>query len=269
MNLYATLGELKRALSVTSSARDALYLEHLEAASRRIEVFCGREFFLTDAVRYFDSRCNYLVYVDDYVAISALAMDSEADGTYDGETWVQDTDWFAMPYNTWPKFGIELHPNGNFSFGSGRRYIKATGVWGYGDGLSGSPWDVTAITATVADDSGTTLTLSADGVVSPGHTLLVESEQVYVSAVGTLTATVLRGVNGTTAAAHTDAAVGLARYPKQVMRACITLAVAGLKREKNAGFKSERIGDYQYTLADEADEVKFLDRALVGLVKPI
>lgn len=267
MNLYATLQAVKSALNVTSTARDSLYLEHLAAASRKIDLYCGRVFYLTSEARYFNAPCGELAYVDDFCSLSALAMDSELDGTFDGETWTEGDDWVAYPYNTFPKFAVELHVSGDYAFRSQRRYIKATGLWGYGDGLSASPWTATGITATVASTDGTTLTLSADGTVLAGHTLLIESEQVYVESLGTLTATVRRGVNGTTAAIHTAAAVGIAKYPVAVTRACVTLAISGLSRESKGGMKTERIGDYSYTIADEGDEVKFMERALLGLGK--
>jgi hypothetical protein len=180
---------------------------------------------------------------------------------------VEGTDWVSFPYNSFPKFGVEMHVNGDYGFVEQRRYIKATGIFGYGDGLSASPWDAKTITGTVASVDGTTLTLSADGVVQAGHTIQIGTEQIYVESLGTLNAVVLRGVNGTTAAIHAAAAVSLAKYPVAVVRACVTLAISGLSREGKAGMKTERIGDYSYTLSDEGDEMKFLERALMGLGK--
>jgi hypothetical protein len=267
MNVYATLTALKSALNVTSTARDSLYLEHLAAASRRIEQHCGRVFYVSNAVRYFNAPSGDLAYLDDFCSLSALAMDSDLDGTFDGETWVEGTDWVSFPYNSFPKFGVEMHVNGDYGFVEQRRYIKATGIFGYGDGLSASPWDAKMITGTVASTDGTTLTLSADGVVQAGHTILIGTEQLYVESLGTLNAVVRRGVNGTTAAIHAAAAVSLAKYPVAVVRACVTLAISGLSREGKAGMKTERIGDYSYTLSDEGDEMKFLERALMGLGK--
>ncbi len=269
MNLYATLGALKASLGVTSTARDAVYLSHLEGASRRIDLYCGRVFFVVQGVRYFNAPCGVLAYLDDFCSLSALAMDSELDGTFDGEVWTEGEDWVAVPYNAFPRFGVELHIGGAYAWTAQRRYIKATGLWGYGDGDRATPWDLTTVTATVATESGTVLTLSEDGVVSPGHTLVIESEQVFVESVGTLSAVVKRGVNGTTAAVHAAAAVNVARYPAAVERACVTLAIAGASREGKAGMQTERIGDYSYTLASEADEGKFLERALMGLTRPI
>ncbi len=269
MNLYATLGALKASLGVTSTARDGVFLSHLAGASRRIDLYCGRVFFVSEGDRYFDGPCGPLVYTDDYLRLDALGTDSELDGTFDGEAWVEGVDYVTSPYNAWPKFGIEVHVAGGKRWTPQRRYIKATGLWGYGDGERATPWDACAVTAAVASTDGTTLTLSADDVVSPGHTLVIEEEQFFVESVGTLSAVVKRGVNGTVAAVHSAAAVSLVRYPAAVERACVTLAIAGAKREGKAGMQTERIGDYSYTLVSEGDEGKFLERALMGLVRPV
>lgn len=269
MNLYTTLDAVKRAAGATGTSRDTLWMEKILAASRRIDLFTGRAFSVVEATRYFDGACRAEVYVDDYLAISALTTDSELDGTFDGETWVQNTDWVARPYNTWPKFAIELHPAGDYSFFGARRYLKAVGSWGYGDGLRSSPWDLLSVTGTLADASDTSLTLSAAADVEAGMTLKIESEQVYVSAVTTTTATVTRGVNGTTAAAHAAAAIYVGRYPAVVTRACNSLAIGMMARDKHSGYTSEQIGAYRYTLANDAQEDDFLARALNGLVRPI
>lgn len=269
MNLYSTLDALKAALNVTSTARDALYLQHIESASRRIEMYCGRVFWVGQATRYFNGRCGERTYIDDFCSLSTLAMDSELDGTFDGETWAEGTDWVAWPYNSYPKMAVEIHVAGNYSMLAARRYIKATGLFGYGDGLRATPWDALGLTATVGTDSGTMLTLSQDGLVSPGHTLVIGTEQVYVESVDTGTATVKRGVNGTTAAIHSAEPVYAVRYPASVERAAVTLAISGLSREPKAGMLTERIGDYSYTMAGEGNENDFMGRALAGLCKPI
>ena len=70
-----------------------------------------------------------------------------------------------------------------------------------------SIWTLTAITGTVATTGGTTLTLSADGTVASGQTIRLDSEEMLVTALGTKSATVTRGVNGTTKVVHTDAVI--------------------------------------------------------------
>lgn len=269
MNFYATLESAKRAAGAVDSSRDTLWLEKLDAASRAIDLFCGRHFFTVEGVRYFDGACRFEVWIDDFLSISALGMDTERDGTFDGESWVEGQDWISRPYNAWPKIGIEMHVAGRYGMVSGRRYIKATGIWGYGDGQGASPWRSVALTGTVADDSATSLTLSGEGTIETGATIKIEDEQLFIESITEGAATVVRGVNGTTAAAHTDAAISSALYPAVVIRACATLAVSMVTRDGKAAYKSERIGDYGYTLSDFQEDQKFLGRALGGLVRPV
>lgn len=269
MNLYNTLGAVKSVLGLTGTTYDTRILIHLEDASRRIDAFCNRVFYTRDGTRYFDGRHGVRVYTDDFLSVTSVTTDSELDNTFDGETWVDGTDFVAWPDNSYPKLGLHALPDGNYSWLDAERYVKMTGTWGYGDGRRSSPWDSLTATATVADTTTTTLTLSSDtGEVSPGQTLLCEDEQLYVTAVSTVTVTVERGVNGTTAAAHTaGSALSKARYPIAVEMAVVHVAINLMARAPKAGFKSERIGDYSYTLATEADEAEFLGRALRGLVR--
>lgn len=267
MNLYATPDAVKSVLEITTTAHDAAFLVHLEDASRRIDAFCNRRFYTEQATRYFAGRCGSVVWVDDFLTLTAFGADSELDGTFDGESWVEGTDWTPRPHNSWPKIGIMATAWGNYALTKAEYYLRLTGTWGYGDGLRQSPWDAKAVTGTVATTTGTTLTLSADDIVQAGHTLLIGTEQLYVEAVATGTATVQRGVNGTTAAAHSTAAVSIASYPAAVEKAVVHLAIGLGARAKHAGFESERIGEYQYKLAGEASETQFLGRALNGLVR--
>lgn len=269
MNLYATLDDVKDVLNESGTDRDTRIMVHLEDASRRIDEHCKRVFWTETGTRYFDGRCGVRLYLDDFLAVSALATDSERDNSFDGETWVDGTDFVVWPDNSWPKLGVYALPDGNYAFSDLDRYIKATGTWGYGDGKSASPWGSITPTGTVATTTGTTLTLSAAGVVKPGHTLKIGTEQLYVSAVSTGVATVERGVNGTTAAAHSTAAITVAQYPALVTRTAVTLAIGLFSRSAKAGMKSERIGDYQYTLATEEDEAEFLGRSLSGFVRMV
>lgn len=269
MNLYTTLNAAKRLAGESGTDRDTLWLEQIEAASRRIDMACGRHFYTETATRYFDSQNRVDAWIDDYLSITTLTTDSDLDGTYDGETWVENTDWFPQPYNGWPKMGIQMHIDGNYANIKARRYIKATGTFGYGDGISADPWAGLGVTGTVATTDGTALTLSASGAVEAGHTIKIGDEQMYVSAVSDTTATVERGVNGTTAATHSAAAISAAKYPAPVTRACATIATAFIAQDSHAGYKSERIGDYNYTLADDKQIDEFITRALVGFVRHV
>lgn len=249
MNLYATTTDTAARPGAHTSAADSLMLELLEIASRQIDEFCHRVFYTEQATKYFSVVDADWVFIDDLISIDSLTTDSELDGTYDGETWVEDTDFRLWPRNSFPKMRIERTAWGNYSFAEQEDYLKIVGTWGYGNGTS-DPWNPTAITATVADASSATLTLSAEGTLVAGQTIKVGSEQMYISAVtgdGSDTATVERGVNGTTAAAHTAETASVALYPLSVKRGAIQLAIElYAEAGRDGSLQNERIGDYSY-----------------------
>jgi hypothetical protein len=68
-------------------------------------------------------------------------------------------------------------------------------------------------------------------------TFRVESEQMFVSAfvTGTKTATVTRGVNGTTAAVHAlGTKIYVYRYPQAITHACMVYAAREWRRRQSA-----------------------------------
>jgi len=67
----------------------------------------------------------------------------------------------------------------------------------------------TGFTGTLADASDTSMVTDSDasGTLNIGEVVLIESEHVRISAISGTTVTVSRGHNGTTAAAHTAAAI--------------------------------------------------------------
>jgi len=249
MNCYASLTEIKAALGISGTSDDTVLLNRLEAASRMIDAYCRRQFYAETATRYFPGAGARL-WLDDLLSITTFKLDQNGDATF-GIT-LATTDYNLWPANRYPKIRADIADNGDYSAFAGgvSRGVEIAGLWGYGNGRSATPYDTTAITVTVATASGTTLTLSADDVIAPGHTILVETEQLFISAVSTLTATAERGINGTTAAAHSAKAASIYRYPMDVWQACLDIASALYERRKSQGMKSERLGDYNYTVAD-------------------
>ncbi|MCH8897292.1 MAG: hypothetical protein IIC33_03250 [Chloroflexi bacterium] len=69
------------------------------------------------------------------------------------------------------------------------------------------------------------VTVTDGAKFSVGQSLLIESEQLYVTAITANDLTVERGINGTLAVVHPDGAdVSLYRYPGSVLEACLLLA---------------------------------------------
>lgn len=250
-NLYATITDLKARLAITGSDQDGLLSRSLEIASRRVDVLCsGRRFFTVAGARILDTggSTDEVMLSDDLVSLSELAVDVAGDGSW-GQVWTEGSDFALWPWASWPALSIQTLPGGQYSFPKRtRRYVRATGIWGYGDG-TGSSWADAGVTATVATANGRMLTLDSESVgdLVAGQTLLVGSEQMTVVSLTAGTATVARGINGTVAAAHVEAvAVSVAQYPVLIGHATLALATRVYQQCPGEVLMRETIGDYSY-----------------------
>ena len=238
---YACLSDLRLNLEypTATTTHDTRLRLVLEAVSRDLDEWCGRHFYTINETRYFDGRAGTArvvdqyserlteyranLWVDDILAVTSIGMDSDGDAAW--EDTLVATDYILHPWNTWPKTRIDLDlRQGDYTYWPmGQQSVKVVGTWGYGDGQSASPWYTTALTATVANGTSTSITVSAATGLSAGQTWLIESEQVYVESIppASTTAVVVRGVNGTTGAAHAAQMIKIAEYPGQIEEACL------------------------------------------------
>ncbi len=256
-NVYATLDAANTALGVTG--RDADVMAVLDAASRAAEQLCGRVFWTEVAARTFDTPGYYQLVLPDCLGVTLVEVDRDGWGVIDREI---PADYYTLqPYEGWPKTSLMILPNtAEMRLYTGARRARVTGTWGAGDLRRAAPWDATAVTATLISDADTTATLSAANGVAAGHTLLLGDEQVFAEEVDGTTATVARGVNGTTAAAHTAAAVSIAAYPADLTRGVLWVAGEVWRDLGHAGYESERIGEYSYKLAGETASLAVRER---------
>lgn len=236
MNLYARLPEVKGDVaqlgSAPSATLDPIYLRAIEAESRAVDEICGRPFYAQTATRYFDGEGGSCLYFQDYsdlLSVTSVKFDWDGDGTY--EITLAVTDYWLSPDNSTPKRRIDLNPNGDYAtFPSGRRRIQIVGKWGYSD-LTESAGTL----GEALDTSETEITMTTGHTVYPGDTMIVGSEEMYVSAVEANTLTVVRGINGTTAAsADTAAAVSIRRYPPDIEQA-VKMRVVANRWDNNQG----------------------------------
>ena len=267
-NCYIALNEIKSRLGVTVTSDDALLLSLIEASSRTIDNLCHRHFFIEAGAKYFNGTWKNYLEVPDLMSVSSFAVDTERDLTFDGETWDEDDDFYlsgAAGIMEWPKCRIHLTPLSNKRFTHGDNLYEVTGQWGYGNGTS-EPWYGLAQTGTV-DSSALTLAISsATAYIQTGHTISVENEHMYVtdySGSGT-NVTVDRGVNGSTAAAHSAKKVSVMRYPSDLSRLALYMAIEAYKIEPMAGMLSESIGNYSYSRVSAITDTmsKTIDRVL-------
>lgn len=230
MNNLARLEHVKPLLNAEgTTAEDGAIDREIERASRFAERFCGRSFVARYGIRYLERHpreCpETLTIFEDLASITTLLVDDDANGTYE-LTLVENTDFWVerendLDTNT-PITLLRLNPDATtiqiYSWPTRKRAIKLTGLWGYSYELE----DTTIDTAEALDTSETDVTVSATAasLIFPGDTIVIDSEQMAVTAVASVTLTVVRAINGTTAAAHdTAASVYVRRYPRDVERA--------------------------------------------------
>lgn len=233
-----TLEAIKRSAKIPDTASDVDIKRAIQAASDVMP----RQFYVTVGERFFSAKdeCSLLLKGHDLISVSELKTD---DGTRTYPyTW--DPDHFDLePYSApfenppHPYWKINRVPNlATYSFPCGlNRGGLVTGEWGF--------YKVFSPTTVTIDMSpgglligGTSLTLSAPNVVETGHTLAIEDEQVFVTAVAGAVATIEREVNGTTAAAHAhNTTVQVYTYPL-VEQAALFLVQRYLRRTEDAPF---------------------------------
>jgi hypothetical protein len=136
-NGYCTLSELKAALRITDNTDNTLLENCIEAASRRIDGYCGRYFYRQTATVKMFAHDDLSVFLrDDLVSITTLSTDDDGDGTFE-TVWTANTDYALEPYDanllgipyfritavggkTFPMFTVPPLPG-----------VQVTGRWGY------------------------------------------------------------------------------------------------------------------------------------------
>lgn len=264
MNLYASLAEVKATMNQMSNTdNDAVLLSFIEAASRGIDDWTGRIFYVLNATRDYTPPVGERAWwlPDELISITSLGADSDADGTFELALTAAD-DYRLYPLNETPKMRLDLRLDAvNLaSFPSSEGGLRLAGKFGYAETLEDTGVELGAGVLAAA----TSFTLS--GVlakVSPGTTYLIDDEQVYHEAGTSSPITVVRGVNGTTAAAHdADATLYRYRYPAQIRQATIMQSLKQFtRRESNYAnvVASTEVGTYAIYRGLDPDVIAALD----------
>jgi hypothetical protein len=275
MTLYATLDEVQSVMTASSTAATAAeknkILSDLRVISRRIDrEFQSRRPLFAPYSEARTLRVNSILVnrydgtlrlTDPLLALTGVSIATTA--------LVVDTHVEAWPDTTAPIGYLRLinctdyswyHDPGCADCG-GPLTVTITGTWGLHRDYANAWMKVDDLQATITD-SATTLTVAvaagadAYGVtprLSPGNLIKIDSELLEVTAVSTNTLTVRRGVNGSTAAAHTGAAstAGADIYTWQVEEP-IRRAVA-----RQAALMYARRGAYTTVEVQGMSEVRF------------
>ena len=278
---YATADDLRDYLAGTSYSSgwtsDAGSIRRiLEAASRRIDDYCGGGTFgpLTET-RYYDIGSGGLLNSPQYQTMSItddIKTSMSTPGVVPLDGWIVSpttvtayggtdratsetlteghaNDFFLMPYNSTPKTIMKLNEDTTKGLSGGQQTLSILGAWGY---------TADTVSVTTSDAIGSTTATSASvtsaASLGPAQTILIDSEQLYVTAISGNTLTVERGVNGSTAATHSGGA-SLYRYdyPELVIQACLDLSKI-VFRDRDLGAVTT-IGSGEASITSAAGEI--------------
>jgi len=249
---YATADDLRDYLAGTSYSSgwtsDAGSIRRiLEAVSRRIDDYCGGGTFgpLTET-RFYDIGSGSLRDSPQYQTVAItddIKTSMSTPGVVPLDGWIvspttvtaygatdratsetltegYNADFWLMPYNSAPKTILKLNEDTTKGFDAGQQTLSILGSWGY---------TADTVSVTTSDAIGSTTATSASVTsatdLGPAQTILIDSEQLYITAISGNTLTVERGVNGTTGATHSGGAtVYRYDYPELVVQAALDLA---------------------------------------------
>ncbi len=241
LNSYANVLTFKSAeyADIVANTAQTAFRTLLEQASRHMDKQTHRYFFCWEGIKYYDGKYGNLL-IDDLLSISLLRLDEDADDVY--EATMANTDYLLYPANQLPKERLELSNASNYSgFANGVfRGVEITGVHGYGDGESATPYYATG--QVVRDNpllaASTTITTIATATLGAGMTLRIGSEQVYITSITNATSfVVVRAVNGTSVPAidhPQNTPMSLYEAPQPVIQATLVLAMRAWKRKDSA-----------------------------------
>ncbi len=184
-NWLTSRESVKRALKVNGIAQDRFIDESIESISRQIERWChGRIFIPKTQTRLYEwfprqfVRAHILWLDFDLLSVTTLktmAQDSSP-------TTISSSDFFLEPNNDGPPYDrIEIDLSSTAAFESGdtpQRSLSVLGSWGYSDNTRSRG----TVASGLSSSSSATEFVCGDGsLIDVGDTLLIESEQIFVS----------------------------------------------------------------------------------------
>lgn len=249
-----------RRLQSTQTTDNTLLQSMITEASAEFQRQIDRVCMPYLATNVFDYQAPYTLTFRGY---DLLAVTTLTNG--DGDT-ISGSEYVLRSANEYPKWRIELKATGTSTFtwdDTWHEAISIAGTWGYVPNYP-SFWTASGsvVPAGNISDSATTATLVSAATLEVGMYVRVDSEVLQLVTVNTSTGaiTFTRAELGTTAAAHTAAAVIYrANVLPDIMKAVRELAVyAYLSKDKSAG----RVTVYEGGTVTVDDLDPSVDRAI-------
>lgn len=118
IDIYATVSDLRAQFNIGDADDDVLLEDALRAASRSVDMFCGRRFWQDSAVQTRTYRCDdsIVAWVDDISTTTGLVIKTDTTGDYAWTT-------------TWDSSDYDLEPRNASVFQSGDRTVSAQAWW--------------------------------------------------------------------------------------------------------------------------------------------
>jgi len=229
---YADLAQLKREIKETTvkAEEDEFLMSALRFTTSRIREHLRYSFLPSNEERLLNVPPPYaespvLLFLDRPLLSITSVQDEDGNAMTEWDKTVanrDDSDFVAVPINDFPKWRLRRTDGETWNqqgsadvFGDAFfAQIYVDGIWGYHsdydnawqdstDTVQDNPLAAAATTLTVSDADGSDL-LGSTPRFSRGQLLRIEDEYLYVTQIDTSanSLTVLRGVNGTTAASH-------------------------------------------------------------------
>lgn len=181
---------VKRAGGITGTSADALIDRLIDGASARVCEDTGERFIPVTETRYYDwpqpeiPVSSYRLYLDAALqSVSALKTEG-------GATMISADDYFLRPDDGPPHHRIEIDRSSSAILAAGdtsQRAVQVTGDWS----RSADTEAAGTVASGLADSAeATTCVCSDSSLIDVGHTLLIESERLFVTG---------RGLSDTTA----------------------------------------------------------------------
>ncbi len=255
-------------LGLSSAVDDPLILSIIRSHSAAAARMSNRQFVPQVATRIFDvppvwdrnifSGIPRLDINDDLLEIDTL---TNGDGTV-----VTSSQYVTYPLNRTPIHQIALKSTQGLLWqstqGNKEGAISIAGVWGYHEDYTNA-WQDTGATLQASLASSDTSATVQTGLVQAGFLIRLDLEYLYVSAVTTGspndTLTLVRAVNGSTAAAH-NSDVSVQRWQTQVGLTIRTATAGTLRLRDNPIGDTIRI-DGQ-TFQTPRGVLEYIDRSL-------
>ena len=269
-NAYAGLNTLKSGgvLDISGTTFDSRLLAVLEDVSRWIDLYCSRHFHVLVTTRTFDGNGGTELILPDLISVTTLKTDDNKDRTFE-TTW-GSSDFLLYPQNAEPtkswgrpytRVVVDVESGSKSAIPTGMRMVQIDGKWGYREDLATSS---SSVGGNSMNASATSFGVQDGTQFSPGQTILIDAEQMYITSITGDNLTVVRAINGTTAASHAaSATIQVYQYPAGIVEAC-TIQVARLWKRKDSAFAS----GVAFSQSKSTDEFASLDPDVRLMLSP-